>query len=165
MNTNGSDTMNISIGNLMITSFCSSNAEHIKFKHNLKQDDLIYEFVSTTIEDDLKEVQTNSLQLEQSYIIQDQDKLVGYICIKDLIEEHKTVELRYAVHQEFRKLGYGRKILEECKNYLFTLDDIDSIELHIRKDNYPSINCAEKAKYKRIGENNEEYYYIYRCYK
>lgn len=48
---------------------------------------------------------------------------------------------------------------------MFTFDDINIVELHIRKDNYASINCAEKAKYKRLGENSTEYYYVYRRFK
>lgn len=168
--------MKINIGNLIITSFCSNNIEHIKFRNDLKEDDPIYDFVSTTIEDDLQEVYSDELELEQSYVIQDKNKLVGYIYIKGISEENGIVELRYAVHPEFRRLGYigykdesrkgyGQQILEECSNYLFTFDDINSVELHIRKDNEASIGCAEKAKYKCLGENNDEYFYIYRKYK
>lgn len=176
MHASGSDIMNISIGNLMITSFCKDNVEHIKFRDDLKEDDLFYEFVSTTIEKDLCDSNNDEIGLKNSYIIQDKDKLVGYIYLGVISQEVGIVELRYAVHPEFRRLGYlgyhdttrkgyGEQILEECRNYLFTFDDINSVELHIRKDNEASIGCAEKAKYKRLGENNEEYYYIYRSFK
>ena len=172
----GSGIMNIKIGNLTITSFCSDNIEHIRFRKDLKHDYPIYEFVSTNIESDLQEVHSDNIELERSYIIQANNDLVGYICIKEISEEEGIVELRYAVHPEFRRLGYlgyhdknrkgyGQQILEECSNYLFTLDNINSVELHIRKDNQASIGCAEKAKYKCLGENNEEYFYIYRTYK
>lgn len=168
--------MKISIGNLMITSFCSNNVEHIKFRDELKEDDLIYDFVSTTIEDDLHEISSDELELEQSYIIQDNNDLVGYIYVEGISDVEGIVELRYAVHPEFRRLGYlgchdskrkgyGQQILEECSNYLFTFAAINSVELHIRKDNVASIGCAEKAKYKRFGENDAEYYYIYRTFK
>lgn len=169
--------MNISIGNLNITSFCSNNIDHVKFRKELANDEYIYEFVSTTISDDLHEVENDlEIELDNSYIIQDKDKLVGYIYIEGISEEEGIVELRYAVHPEYRRLGflgysdvsrlgYGQQILEECKDYLFTFDNINSVELHIRKDNKVSIGCAEKAKYKKIGENNNEYYYVYRAYK
>lgn len=168
--------MNISIGNLNITSFCSENIEHIKFKHELAEDDYIYEFVSIDIAGDLQEVfNDENVELNNSYIIQDKDRLVGYIYIGNITEEG-AVELRYAVHPEYRRLGYlgysestrkgyGQQILEECSNYLFTFDNINSVELHIRKDNEASIGCAEKAKYKRIGINEQEYYYIYRIFR
>lgn len=169
--------MNISIGNLMITSFCSQNPEHVRFKWDLAMDDAIYEFVSIDIKNDLHEVKNEEeIELENSYIIQDKDNLVGYIYIEGISESEGIVELRYAIHPEYRRLGYlgysdsnrkgyGQQILEECSNYLFNFDDIDCVELHIRKDNEASIGCAEKAKYKRIGENDDFYYYIYRMYR
>jgi len=173
----GDDDMKISIGNLVITSFCSENVSHIKFRNELKDDDSIYDFVSTDIEDDLHEVSNdNEIEIGNSYIIQDNDDLVGYIYVLDIPDSSNTVELRYAVHPEYRRLGYlgysdttrrgyGQQILEECSRYLLNIDGIDTVELHIRKDNEASIRCAEKAKYKCLGENNEEYFYIYRAFK
>lgn len=161
----------------MITSFCSKNIDHLKFKEDLKRDVLVEEFVSTDIERDLRDnSDQQEIELKNSYIIQDKDKLVGYIYIERIPEEEKVVELRCAIHPKYRRLGYagysdenrkgyGQQILEEFGNYLFTFYDINAIELHIRKDNYASINCAEKAKCKRLGENNIEYYYIYRKFK
>lgn len=169
--------MQVSIGNLMITSFCSENMKHKKFRFDLIKDEKIYEFVSTTIGIDLCDCEENDdIQLEHSYIIQDKDKLVGYIYIQTISEEEGIVELRYAVHPEYRRLGYmgyhdnnrkgyGEQILEECGNYLFTFDDINHIDLHIRKDNEASIGCAKKANYQCVGMNDEEYYYIYRLSK
>lgn len=166
--------MNISIGNLTITEYCIQNPKHERFRLELMEDDCIYDFVSTTIGDDLTvPTESNDLELEHSYIIEDKHQPVGYIYIEGISEDEGIVELRYAVHPEYRRLGfigysdtnrkgYGQQILEECGNYLFTFDNIHSVELHIRKDNEASIGCAEKAKYKRIGEYEAEYYYIYR---
>lgn len=169
--------MNIAIGNLTITNYCIENLKHIQFRHDLIQDDLIYEFVSTSIGKDLLDtVQTKELELNSSYIIEDFHKPIGCIYIGNVPKEDDVVELRYAVHPEYRRLGYlgysnptrkgyGEQILEECSNYLFTLDNIRAMELHIRKDNEASIGCAKKAKYKCIGSNEEEYYYVYRIYR
>jgi len=163
--------MDIKIGNLNITSFCCENVEHIKFRNDLKKDELIYDFVSTSIEKDLHEVDNEKeIEIGNSYIIKDKDKLVGYVYFLEILNKSNIIELRYAVHPEYRRLsqinsskkGYGQMILEECSDYLFTKEDIDTIELHIRDDNKASIGCAVKAKYKCIGKNNEEYYYIYR---
>ena len=165
--------MQISIGNLIITSFCIDSIKHQKFRFDLIRDDAIYEFVSTSIGKDLIELEeSEDIELEHSYIIQDNDELVGYIYIEVISEEEVIVELRYAVHPEYRRLGflgqsdsnrrgYGQQILEECSKYLFTFDNINTVELHIRKDNYPSLGCAKKAKY-NVSENNNEYYYVYR---
>lgn len=165
--------MQISIGNLMVTSFCTENIKHQKFRLDLAHDEAIYEFVSTSIDKDLYEVDDEKIEIDHSYMIQDNDKLVGYIYTKSISIENKIIELRYAVHPEYRRLGYlgysdsnrkgyGEQILEECSNYLFTFNNINSIDLHIRKDNIASIGCAKKAKFKCIGTNEEEYYYIYR---
>ena len=168
--------MNKKIGNLTITSFCSDNVEHIKFRKQLSYDDLIYTFVSTNIEDDLQEVSNhNYLEYSVGYIIKDNEELVGYIDIEPVEDRENIIELRYAVTTEYSRLGYlgyhdfdrkgyGEQILTECSNHIFdTFTAIDCVELHIRKDNEASIGCAKKAKYKYYGENNKEY--IYRKYK
>lgn len=169
--------MYIPIGNLNITSYCIENLSHIQFRRDLIDDDSIYEFVSTSIGNDLLETcEKDILELGYSYIIEDDKKPIGYIYLGDIENETGIIELRYAVHPEYRRLrhlknsnlnrkGYGQLILEECAKYLFTFDSIKAVELHIRKDNEASIGCAEKAKYKRIGSNEEEYYYTYRTFK
>lgn len=173
----GSEVMKTIIGNLCVTSYCSENPKHIRFKHDLMLDEPIYEYVSTNIGRDLQETSNDDkIKIENSYIVQDREQLIGYIFTTELSNVDNIVELRYAVHPEFRRFGfigyadatrkgYGQLILEECRDYLFSNTDINAIELHIRKDNEASIGCAEKAKYKRYGENNHEYYYIYRSYK
>ena len=99
--------MNIVIGNLSITDFCSQNIEHIKFRKELALDELIYEFVSIDVEKDLHEVENQDhLTLKNSYIIQDHDKLVGYIYIEEVQQQDGVLELRYAVHPKYRRLGY-----------------------------------------------------------
>ena len=61
--------MQISIGNLMITSFCSDSIKHQKFRFDLIRDDAIYEFVSTSIGKDLIELEeSEDIELEHSYI-------------------------------------------------------------------------------------------------
>lgn len=169
--------MKIPIGNLTITNYCVENINHINFRHDLIEDDSIYEFVSTTVGNDLLETkEMEKFELGYSYIIEDYEKPIGYIYIGSIDNSKNIVELRYAVHPEYRRLGYlgypnssrkgyGQRILEECSNYLFTLNNIEGVELHIRKDNEASIGCAKKAKYKCIGTNEEEYYYIYRTLK
>lgn len=169
--------MNISIGNLNITNYCIENVSHIKFRHDLIEDDFIYEFVSTSIGNDLLEFcEKDSLELGCSYIIEDKGNPIGYIYLGSIGNETDVIELRYAVHSEYRRLGYlgysdsnrkgyGQLILEECAKYLFKTVNIKAVELHIRKDNEASIRCAEKAKYKRVGSNEEEYYYTYRTFR
>lgn len=177
ININGRVIMNVKIGNLTITSFCEENVEHIRFRKDLKNDDPIYDFVSVDIEKELHEVENQKeVEIGNSYIIKDRNQLIGYVYFLSINDSLDIVELRYAVHPEFRRLGYigysdsnrkgyGEQILEECSSYLFNRDNINGIELHIRKDNEASIGCAKKAKYECVGENNDEYYYIYRKLK
>lgn len=101
-----------------ISSLIYLNINHLKFRRDLKRDDLIYEFVSTDIERDLIDnTNEQEIELENSYIIQDRDKLVGYIYIEGISQEEKIVELRYAVHPEYRRLGYLGYSDENRKGY------------------------------------------------
>ena len=157
--------MNIPIGNLSITSFCESNIEHIKFRKELAKDGFIYDFLSHTVEKDLIEIYDNDeIELGQTYLITEENKIIGYIYIGLINDKKGILELRYAVHPKFRRKGYGKQILEQCRDYLFTFEDVNSVELDIRIDNDRSINCAEKAKYKCISLESDSYY-VYRTYK
>ena len=169
--------MKIPIGNLTITSYCVENINHIHFRKDMMKDELIYEFVSTDIESDLLKIQEmEEFKLGYFYVIEDYKRPVESVYIGSIENISDIVELRYAVHPEYRRLGYigysnfnrkgyGQQILEECRDYLFTLNGIKGVELHIRKDNEASIGCAQKSKYKCIGTNEEYYYYIYRSLK
>ena len=169
--------MNIKIGNLTITNFCFNNIDHIMFKKVLDDDDLIYDFVSTTVGEDLiNTTDSDNIILDNAYIVCDGEIPVGVVYFMEIKDNNSFIELRGAIHPEYRRLGYlgyhdsdrtgyGEMILKECSDYLFHFPGIDGVELHIRKDNIASIGCAIKSGYIYEGENNNEYYYVYRKYK
>lgn len=169
--------MNIKIGNLTITNFCCKNVDHIMFIRKLEEDDLIYDFVSTSVGEDLMNTSdSDNIELGNCYIVSDDEIPVGIVYFMEIKNNNSFIELRGAIHPEYRRLGYlgyhdpdrtgyGEMILKECSDYLFSLPSIDGVELHIRKDNIASIGCAIKSDYICEGENNDEYYYVYRKYK
>lgn len=154
--------MDISIGNLTISSFCVDNVEHIIFRKELIEDKCFHKFFPHFTEDTVLKpiINDNEIKLKNSYIIRDNNKLVGWIRIGGI---DKDITFDCAVHPSFRKMGYGSMIIDECSNYLFENDIAQEIECVIREDNSDCINCISKHKYKRIGKFDQ--FYIYKAYK
>lgn len=153
--------MDISIGKLTITNFCEDNIEHIKFREDLVNDEVFHKFFPyENIESLLRPVTNDgSIEVKNTYIVKDKEKLIGWLYLGGI--EH-IVSLDCAVHPNYRNLGYGTMIVEECSNYLFQNNIASEIEVTIRKDNNYSISCIEKCNYKRLRKMDD--FYIYKSY-
>lgn len=63
-----------------------------------------------------------------------------------------TIDLQYAVAKEYRRSGYGTKILKEISNYFINNIEITCITLDIDKNNIGSIKCATNLGYTQDKE-------------
>lgn len=138
--------MTKSIGNLKITSFCSDNAEHIKFAREVTEDLLIRKYVSHNMDEWLEDSEnTDKLYVGPAYIIKHNEQLVGFIRMASLAKDGR-LNLHYGVHPEHRKNHYGTKILTEVPNYIFeTMPNVEKIQLFIKSINESSIRCAKNT--------------------
>lgn len=138
--------MNIKLKTLNITTFNEFDKRKIRFVSDIKEDPLVKNFVSKKLEYYFeKSKDDQDLVIENAYIITDNKKPVGFIRLASL-DHLGELELHYGVSPDFRKKGYGTKILEEVGDYLLKRD-VKKIKLNIKEKNERSIKCAEKAKY------------------
>lgn len=89
------------------------------------------------------------------YVIKNGDRVAGY-CIYYLKPEisfkglkKKSVVYSIAIDKEFRKMGYGRKLIEESIKEM-KLNGISSILLYVNISNIPAIKLYEKMGFQII---------------
>lgn|SRR5574344_50326 len=126
-------------------TFNIEEEEHQRFLYALLKDKDTKRFL-TNIDSFLEE--ENSDFLDSSYVVGNDDKIVGYISLfKEFnINDYKGVSYNYAIHPEFRHHGLGSRLLTETSDYLFArFKFIKFIELLISDHNFNSINAAKKA--------------------
>ncbi len=140
--------MKIKLTNLAITYYCSADKRKIRFIKEVSEDPLINHFVSHTMDEWLEDSEdVDQLLIGPAYIIEDNRKLVGFIR-PAFMDTNGILNLHYAVHPDYRKQGYGTKILTETSKYLFrNMDAVKQIELYIKEINTGSIRCAENARF------------------
>ena len=140
--------MNIRIKNLTITEYDELDKRKIRFIKDIKEDQLVGRYVSNTMDEWLEDSRgLDKLLVGPAYIISDKRKLVGFIRMASL-NKNGEVDLHYGVHPDFRKQGYGSKILLEVSNYLLkNTEYVKRIKLDIKEENKGSILCAENANF------------------
>ena len=74
------------------------------------------------------------------FIVGLKDEFIGYVFISKRIKDE--IFLEYSLINEFRGKGYGKLVLSEVSDYLFTNYNIKSITLDIEPSNIPSIMTA-----------------------
>lgn len=149
--------MNEQIGTLKIVNYDHKNIEHIRSKRELENDqsmkDYFGEFFIRNIESIFENADESTLEIKKGYFVQDEDHIIGFIRV---FSKHLCgrLELQYGVLPQFRKQGYGTKILKEMKEYIYNhYDDVSYIDLDIDKQNIGSQKCAEEAGFNK--ENNK----------
>lgn len=61
--------------------------------------------------------------------------------------------MRVAVMPDFRRLGIGRALLEEC----FSANQLDAVFLDVRENNIPAIRLYESFGFEKIGLRKNYY--------
>jgi len=147
--------MTLELESLVLKSYDRTNKKHLNFKNGLNYDLLFIKFFGQFFLKNIDEIFVSSIELEinKAYIIEENDDVVGMIRIfkKNF---NKEITLQYAVAEDYRNKGYGKKILKEISDYFMTVKDISCIKLDIDKNNLASIDCAEKVGYEF---NNDAY--------
>ena len=147
--------MKIKLDSLIISSYDRTNKNHLNFKLGLYNDEMFINYFGQFFLKKIDEIFDNSNELEvnKAYLIEDNENVVGMIRIFKK-SFNGVIELQYLVSKNYRNSGYGTKILKEVSNYLISTNDVTCIKLDIDKTNKGSIVCATK-----VGYNKEDNYY------
>ena len=140
--------MKIKLKSLCLNTYDIHKKKYCRFVREITTDPLVNKFVPTPIELQLLESKNDDIvKIPSSYIVTEKKELVGYVRFNEL-DELGTLILHYAVHPDYRRNGYGSKILIEVSDYVFkNMNEVSKIKLHINSINKGSIKCAENAKF------------------
>jgi len=130
--------MNIKLETLNLVRYNPDKHKYLKeeFKSGNSYSSYIY-----SIEDRLELSKNNNNNIFHSaFVIEDNTNPIGYLYISSLKKD--IVFLEYAILKDYRKMGYGSKIVNEISNYLFINNNIKSIKLDIDPGNKYSIALA-----------------------
>lgn len=140
--------MKIKLKTLNIMTYDMEKRKQFRFVSDMKNDPLIRDFVTAKIDHYLIQSKDDEkINICSSYIIAEGKELVGYVRFNEMDREG-VLTLHYAVHPDFRKKGYGTKILVEVSDYAFgNINNASKVRLYIRNCNKGSIKCAENAMF------------------
>lgn len=152
--------MEIKTGKLTITNYDYTNKEHRLFAYKLTSEDGVNKYISRNFEERIKDSSPeNRIVFPSSYLVKDNDNIVSYIRFNEL-NFLGAFKFECAIHPNLRRLGYGKLILVETTDYLFTnVDEIKEIILDIDMYNYPSQKCAESCGYQKVKRVDKNYQY------
>lgn len=107
-------------------------------------------------------VNPNNEFFNYSFLVKDGDEYIGIIGIGNYNSEEKCVYLRSAVDKDKRGKSYGKKILSEITEYIFSnYNNVESIRLKIDKENIASLATANYCGYTIL---ESDYYIKYNPY-
>lgn len=96
------------------------------------------------------------------FIVKLNDEYIGYVGIGSFNEKERCVYLRAGISNDKTGLGYGKRILSEITNYIFSnYDMVENIKLKINKENIPSLRTANSCGYIWL---NDDFYIKYNPY-
>lgn len=146
----------IKLENFILEKIDIRNPKHINLIKQFDNDALVKKylypykesFYDMVLDNDMSDFLFNSF-----YIINYQDRIVGYVEIKNI----KDVDINYALLKSERNRGIATLFLKELSSYLLKecQDQIMSVNTIIRKENIPSINASKKAMFKLYKEDSK----------
>ena len=133
------DDMNIQLETLNLVRY--NEQQHSSLKKELEIGNSSSNYIHQ-IGERLEASKDNNRSIYQSaFVVEAKEIPVGYLFISTMT--HDEVFLEYAVLKDFRRMGYGSRIISETTEYLFQEHNIRSIRLDIDPSNKNSILIAD----------------------
>jgi len=108
--------MKIKLKSLCLNTYDIHKKKYCRFVKEITTDPLVNKFVPTPIELQLLESKNDDIvKIPSSYIVTEKKELIGYVRFNEL-DELGTLILHYAVHPDYKRNGYGSKILIEVSD-------------------------------------------------
>lgn len=90
------------------------------------------------------------VKLNENFGIYVDEKLISFAGIHAYSKEYEVAAIAHVTtHPEYRKRGYGEKIVQALSKSLN--EKIKFIGLNVKVDNYSAINCYKKLGFKEFG--------------
>ena len=83
--------------------------------------------------------------VNKTYIILDNNNIIGFIHIQDLIDEIDIIDI--VIDEEYRRKGYGKSLI----NYIFDLYKDKKVILEVSVDNEAAVNLYKSLNFNVIN--------------
>lgn len=131
--------MDLVLENIKLCFYDDNNLEHKKVLMELEgnsKSNYIHDIGSRLVNSKNKK----DIPFDVGYVVSLGESFIGYVFISKRIRDE--IFLEYSLINEFRGKGYGKLVLSEVSNYLFSNYNIKSITLDIDPSNMASIMTA-----------------------
>jgi RimJ/RimL family protein N-acetyltransferase len=139
----------IALENLDLVVFDKNNLEHIRFLKSLTKDKTILARFQGIAKNLLHRYDNSFFGNSFFVSCRNTEKLIGFVNVGNYNIEEQCVYLRYAIDINVRGQGYGKLLLNEVTNFIFSnYDNVKTTRLKIASDNKESIGTANSSGYK-----------------
>jgi len=101
----------------------------------------------------------NNEAINWAISIKGETKLIGTICIWNIIKEHHRAEVGYVLHPQYHGKGIMQEALTEVLRYGFKEMNIHSFAAHVNPKNLASIKLLERNDFKKEAFLKENYFF------
>lgn len=144
--------MIIKLENLELLTFDKNNKKHLIFLKKLINDQAVKDRLHGLGGNILHN--RNNLVLGNSFFVQKDNELIGYINIGEFNDNEKAIYLKAAITFEYRGKGYGKLMLHEVSDYIFkNYLEVENIIVKIANDNKASIQTANSCNFKWLRDD------------
>ena len=88
--------------------------------------------------------------------LNDQNILIGTICLFGFSEENRTCEIGFELLTGFQGQGIMKEALEKVIAYAFNTISIKKIEAHLHRENLSSVRLLERHSFRNPNEPDQE---------
>ncbi len=155
----------ITTGRIILRRLVDDDAPEIFI---LRSDERILEFIdiakANNIDDALafihkiNSVIDNSESMYWGIASKENDKLIGTICLWNIIKEHYRAEVGFVLRPDQQGKGFMQEALAAVVNYAFSEMKLHSLEGRVNPANTASIKLMERNKFAREAYFKEDYY-------
>jgi ribosomal-protein-alanine N-acetyltransferase len=89
----------------------------------------------------------------------DPSKVIGTICLWNIIKEHFRAEIGYVLHPGHWRKGFMKEAIEKVMEYGFTIMNLHSIEARLSSKNSASVGILEATGFVREGYFKEDFFF------
>ena len=101
---------------------------------------------------------TGSIRSKYYSVFNEEDKLIGYIGIKNIRRFFKQATLGIVIDPNYVNMGYGTEIIQTYLYYFFNEMNMKTMYLEVAKFNKRAMKCYEKCGFSVVTMYSDEFF-------
>lgn len=107
----------------------------------------------------LHELEKDHKAINWAITLKQDIKLIGTICLWNIVHSHYRAEIGYALHPDHQGKGIMQEAVAAVLNYGFETMKLHSIEANVNPNNASSIKLLERNNFVKEAHFKENYFY------